>query len=456
MSEQSERKVARRVMAADITLVLLCGGVGRRMKPIVTDKALLEFCGKPLIRHQLESARRAGLERFVLVVNRTNLAELKAALDGPYGKGVEYVLQPKPAGMADALRRALPRLGEWPFILASSNDIFEDSVYTALIDSYRKGNSAAYITGYQVSGYFPGGYLVLGKNEMVRRLLEKPGEGKEPSDVVNIVAHLHTSPGMLLDYIKNTVSEEDDVYEKALGRMIEDGQAIQAVMYNGRWQAIKYPWHILEAMDYFLERLTPRIASSARISERAVIDGAVVIEEDVQVFEGSVIRGPSYIGKGSIIGNNVLLRDSIVGEGCIIGYGSEIKHSYIDSGCTFHRNYIGDSIVERECTFGAGAVTANLRLDQAKVAVKSGDEQMETGHDKLGAIVGRCTRTGINASLMPGVRIGAYSFVGPHVCLTADLESGKMAIPEPNYRVALYSEVQANRKRDGTKKGRAR
>jgi acetyltransferase-like isoleucine patch superfamily enzyme len=81
---------------------------------------------------------------------------------------------------------------------------------------------------------------------------------------------------------------------------------------------------------------------------------------------------------------------------------------------------------------------------------------METGHDKLGAIVGRCTRTGINASLMPGVRIGAYSFVGPHVCLTADLESGKMAIPEPNYRVVPYSEVQANRKRDGTKKGRAR
>jgi UDP-N-acetylglucosamine diphosphorylase / glucose-1-phosphate thymidylyltransferase / UDP-N-acetylgalactosamine diphosphorylase / glucosamine-1-phosphate N-acetyltransferase / galactosamine-1-phosphate N-acetyltransferase len=456
MSVQSGRKVLRRVNADNITLVLLCGGVGRRMKPIVTDKALLSFCGKTLVYHQLDSARRAGLERFVLVVNPTNSDELKATLAGADGKGVDFVLQPEPAGMADALRRARPWLGEGPFILASSNDIFEDAVYAALIDSYRKGNCAAYITGYRVSGYFPGGYLVLDENGMVRRLVEKPAEGKEPSDVVNIVAHLHDGPEIILDYINKTVSKKDDVYEKALDRMIKDGQTIQAVMYEGPWQAIKYPWHILEAMDYFLKRLTPRIAPSARISERAVIDGAVVIEEDVRVLEGSVIRGPSYIGKGCIIGNNVLLRDSIVEAGCIIGYGSEIKHSYLGGGCTFHRNYVGDSVVEGECTFGAGTVTANLRLDREKVAVKSEDERLETGHDKLGAIIGRGVRSGINASLMPGVRIGADSFVGPHVCLTDDLESGKMAMPETNYRVATYNEVLADRKRAGAKKGRTR
>jgi NDP-sugar pyrophosphorylase family protein len=456
MSERGVRKVESRVPDADITLVLLCGGVGRRMAPIMSDKTLLEFCGKPLIRQQMESARRAGLVRFILVANHKNSADLEAVLAGSDSEGIEYVLQSEPAGMADALQHVFPRLGERPFILASSNDIFDESVYTALINSYRKGNYAVYITGYRVDGYFPGGYLVLDENGMVRRLVEKPGEGKEPSHVVNIVAHLHASPGKLMEYIRTTASTGDDVYEKTLDHMIQDGQMIRAVMYNGQWQAIKYPWHILDAMDYFLEKLVTSIAPSARISERAVINGNVVIEENVQLLEGCIVRGPSYIGKGCIIGNNALVRNSAIGAGCVVGYGSEIKHSYIGSGCTFHSNYIGDSVVEMDCTFGAGTVTANLRLDRVNVAVKYGQKPLDTGHDKLGAIIGRGTRTGINASLMPGVRVGAYSFIGPHVCLTDDLEYGSMAMPVTNYRVRPNTIVLEDKIRAGTKKRRVR
>jgi acetyltransferase-like isoleucine patch superfamily enzyme len=60
---------------------------------------------------------------------------------------------------------------------------------------------------------------------------------------------------------------------------------------------------------------------------------------------------------------------------------------------------------------------------------------VDTGLDKFGTIMGTGSKTGINASILPGTRVGPNSFVGPHVCLTKDLAPNKMAVMEPRYRV---------------------
>jgi bifunctional UDP-N-acetylglucosamine pyrophosphorylase/glucosamine-1-phosphate N-acetyltransferase len=417
-------------------VVVLCGGVGKRMVPITKDKALLKFCGKPLILHQLDTAKSAGLNQFVIVANPDNIADLKSVVAGLDGINIDFAPQPKPSGMADALLHTSAMIGDEPFILVSSNDIFESSAYTELLNQYQKNSDyLGYITACQVADYFPGGYLVVNKDSEVRRIVEKPPKGEEPSNLINIVIHLHTQPQKLLGYLAKTRSSADDAYEKALDRMIADGHKIKAVIYRGAWQTIKYPWHTLEAMDYFLNRLARQISPLAQISGKAVIEGSVVIEDNVRLLEGAVIRGPSYLGQNSVVGNGALVRESNIGSNCVIGYGTEIKHSYIGDRCWFHSNYIGDSIIEDDCSFGAGAVTANFRLDQANISVKIANVTVDTGHNKLGALVGKGCRIGVNASIMPGVRIGAYSFVGAQVCLNRDLESGKMAIAESRYRV---------------------
>jgi NDP-sugar pyrophosphorylase family protein len=228
------------------------------------------------------------------------------------------------------------------------------------------------------------------------------------------------------------------VYEKTLNRIIQDGNRIKAVEYKGIWQAIKYPWHILEAMNYFLKPIKTHIAASAQISDKAVIGSNVVIEGNVQVLEGAIIRGPTYIGHNSIIGNNVLVRNSNIGADCVIGFNTEIKHSWIGDRCWFHSNYIGDSVIEDDCSFGAGTITANLRLDNTKIKVTVGEEKIATGHDKLGSFVGKGSRFGIHASILPGIRVGAGSLVGAHVYLTDDLPAEMMALAEPKYRVLPY------------------
>ena len=104
-------------------------------------------------------------------------------------------------------------------------------------------------------------------------------------------------------------------------------------------------------------------------------------------------------------------------------------------GCSFHQNYIGDSIIAERCSFGAGTITANLRFDEREMSIGSGGDAVDTGLDKLGAMVGADSRTGINVSIMPGVRIGPNSIVGPHVMLTRDLEPNRMILMNTQERV---------------------
>jgi NDP-sugar pyrophosphorylase family protein len=144
--------------------------------------------------------------------------------------------------------------------------------------------------------------------------------------------------------------------------------------------------------------------------------------DNVVVLENAVIRGPTYIGPNSVIGNNSLVRDySHIGANCLVGYSTEVKGSYIGDRCWFHMNYIGDSIIGDGCSFGAGTVLANFRFDECNISVEIEGEAVDTGLDKFGAIIGDNCKTGVNVSVMPGIKIGPNSIVAPHVCLSEDL-----------------------------------
>jgi UDP-N-acetylglucosamine diphosphorylase / glucose-1-phosphate thymidylyltransferase / UDP-N-acetylgalactosamine diphosphorylase / glucosamine-1-phosphate N-acetyltransferase / galactosamine-1-phosphate N-acetyltransferase len=299
-----------------------------------------------------------------------------------------------------------------------------------------QATASSYILGYRVKEYFPGGYLQVNSQSELLHIVEKPGPGEEPGDLVNILIHCHAHPEELLRYIEGVQTTRDDVYECALDNMVKAGHKVRVVPYHGFWAPIKYPWHIFRVMEHFLEEMQPRVAPSARISDKATIEGKVIIGDNVRVLENAVIRGPAYIGPNSIIGNSVLVRGhSHIGAGSVIGYCTEVKHSYIGDNCWFHSNYVGDSVIDDDCSLGAGTVLANFRLDEGNIQIKVGSSPVDTGYDKLGAFLGRGCRIGVNASLMPGIRVGPGSFVGPHVCLRQDLAAGKLALPTSRYRV---------------------
>ena len=415
--------------------LFLCGGIGKRMFPLTEDKLLLRFLGRSLLEHQMERAKTAGLHQFVVVANPQNLEKIERVTGNVSGVEVEFVVQEEPLGIADALQKTASLVGD-EVMIVNPNDVFDSAAYARLMTEGGRRGAFSYMLGYEVEEHFPGGYLVVNDENELKQIVEKPGKGEEPSNLVNILIHLHTDMTRLLDHIKGVQTTKDDVYECALDNMAKAGQRIKVLPYSGFWAAVKYPWHIFAVVRHFLDGSESRISPSARISPAATVQGKVVIEDNVRILENAVVRGPAYIGANSIIGNNVLVREySHIGADCVVGYSTEVKGSYIGDRCWFHSSYVGDSIIADGCSFGAGTVLANFRFDEGSISVRVGDEMVDTGLDKLGAMMGEDCKTGINASILPGTRIGANSFVGPHVLLTRDLESNKIALPESRYRV---------------------
>jgi UDP-N-acetylglucosamine diphosphorylase/glucosamine-1-phosphate N-acetyltransferase len=415
-------------------LVFLCGGIGKRMFPLTEDKFLFKFLGKTLLEHQIENARKVGLKDILIVGNNFNKNKIKEICNG-IDTNIEFVLQREPNGMADALLSAKKVLKNEEIIIVNPNDVFDKSVYKKILAEHKKGNYDSYIIGYKVDSYFPGGYLEINdKNELIR-IHEKPGECNEPSNLVNIVIHLHKNTKSFFDYLESTESERDDVYECTLTEMIKDGHKIKVVKYDGFWQAIKYPWDVFGIVKYFLNDVKRKISLRAKISREAKIYGNVIIEDDVKVLENAVIRGPCYIGKNSVVGNNVLIWNySHIGDNCVIGYSTEVKHSYISDNCWFHMSYVGDSIISDNCSFGAGTITANFRFDEKPIQVYIQGKKSNSHMDKLGVIMGENCKTGINSSMMPGVRIGPNSIIGPGVNLSEDLKPNKIVfLKEKSY-----------------------
>jgi len=411
-------------------IVFLCGGIGKRMFPITEDKFLLRFVGKTLLEHQIEMAKEAGLADFVIVGNPQNIADIERITANIPDIKAELAVQKEPLGIANALENASQLLnGE--VIVVNPNDVFETSAYTTLLKAHHTNSAASYLLGHEVSDYFPGGYLVVGKDGKLNKIIEKPGRGNEPSNLVNILVHLHTNPRSLLHYAASIQTKKDDIYECAIDAMVKDTSSIRVVPYTGLWDTIKYPWHILTVVRRFLSQSQEYISPSASISSTATIEGKVIISDNARVLERAVIRGPAYIGPNSVIGNNSLVREySHIGADCVVGYSTEVKGSYIGDGCWFHMNYIGDSIISDGCSLGAGTVLANFRFDEGNISVNIDGEPVDTGLNKFGAIVGTNSKTGVNVSVMPGVKIGPNSIVGSQVCLTEDLEPDRLILAE--------------------------
>jgi len=401
-------------------VLLLGAGRSKRMKPI-TDKNFLNFLGKPLIEHQLNLIKNAGIDEVIIVGGEHNLEKLNEC--GKHlGIDVSVVEQKDlDAGMCGAVLAAKDKIGSEPVLIFSSNDVVEKSAFESVIKAFDKDDAEAYLLGKVVDKYFPGGYLEVSDDGFIKSIIEKPEQGKEPSNLVNLVVHVHKDFSKLVSYLQKAKSDSDDLYEVALGDMIKDGIKIKAVKYEGFWQPIKFPWHVNKVFKFLFENSEKSIAKSAQISKNATIKGDVIIGENVKILEGAVVNGPVYIGDGSVIATNALVRESNIGKNCVIGFSTEVARSFLGNDVWTHSNYIGDSVIGNNVSFGAGTVTGNLRLDESEISILGDERKTPTGENKLGIITGDNIRVGINNSFMPGAKIGSDSFIGAGLVIAENI-----------------------------------
>ena len=141
----------------------------------------------------------------------------------------------------------------------------------------------------------------------------------------------------------------------------------------------------------------------------------VVVGKGTVIEEGALIKGPAIIGQNCFIAHGAYIRDGvIIGNDVKIGHSVEVKNSIILSKSRIaHFNYIGDSVIGNDVNLAGGAITANFRLDGAKIKIKHDGQDLETGLTKLGAIIGDGSKIGVNSVLNPGTILSKNSKVYP-------------------------------------------
>lgn len=411
-------------------VILLAAGQSTRLKPI-GDKILLSFCGKTLLEHQIERILNTGLKDIIVVGNRFNLSEIEKICQNLSGNFQFTEQKDLTTGMAGCVLSAQNLIqNNEEVLIVSSNDLIEENAYYLIQEAIKHHPQASLLLGKRVKEYFPGGYLQIDSENKIKGIIEKPTPGEEPSDLINLVVHYHYNAQLFFSELEKSQTKQDDLYEVAIDNQIKKGVDYYVVPYNGFWQAIKYPWHILDVQKYFLENLHSHIDSSVEIGKNVTIKGHVYLGKNVRIFENSIINGPVYLGDNCIVANNCLIRDSIIGADSVIGFSSEIARSYLHKKVWTHSNYVGDSIIDQNVSFGAGSVTGNLRFDEKEILVNVKKEKVNCGKNKLGAIIGKNVRFGINTSLMPGIKIGEDSLIGAGLIIHQDIP--KMSFVKEN------------------------
>lgn len=419
-------------MAETPVLIILAGGASSRMWPL-REKSLMKFGEQPLLLTQLRRYATLGFKEAVIVANLENRVDIAAVAESMSEMKIEIVVQPEPKGMGDAILKVEPVLANRPNTVVYVNqihDVVQDKLHLDMLAAHEQDASATYLAGYEMAEYFPGGYLVVDGAGRISGIVEKPGADKRPSNLVTFVAHLHRNAAELFDAIKAEYAKDipsDDHYERAMDALMKQ-MVYQVVRYSGQWKALKFPWHVLDIMNVFLDQLKGKgqqVAESAFIAKTATLVGDVYIGEGAKIFPGASVVGPAYIGANVIVGNNALVRNSMVLNHSNVGFTTEVARSYVAEHVDMHACRVLDSVLASNVNFAAGCTTANLRIDRGTVSSRVKGNKIDTGRDKLGAIIGHGAFVAVDVMTMPGVKIGEGAQIGPGTHVHQDVGDGK-------------------------------
>ena len=184
-------------------------------------------------------------------------------------------------------------------------------------------------------------------------------------------------------------------------------QTIAKDIFNG----VTYPWEVLPKISNFILELGATlsedeyekrgenvwIAKSAKVAPTAFINGPAIIGKDAEVRHCAFIRGNAIVGEGAVVGNSTELKNVILFNKVQVP----------------HYNYVGDSVLGYKSHMGAGSITSNVKSDKKLVVVKAGEEKIETGMKKFGAMLGDEVEVGCGSVLNPGTVVGNHSNIYP-------------------------------------------
>ena len=177
---------------------------------------------------------------------------------------------------------------------------------------------------------------------------------------------------------------------------------------------IVYPWDFHYIIRRILqEELIESISPNASLSKSTIIDGPCIIEDGVTIDDFCKIKGPTYIGKDSLIGMSSLIRNCMLGNETRIGFNCEIGRSYfIGHDKIPHQNVIVDSLIGENVWFGAYSGVDNVLPQEERILYEiAKGNAIDTGTDHFGAVIGNNCTLSTSVIIKPGSHIQADTLI---------------------------------------------
>ena len=196
---------------------------------------------------------------------------------------------------------------------------------------------------------------------------------------------------------------------------IRDMYSLEETIALDLLEKFEYPWEVLPHIKEYIIKLgnsLPEdiydkkgddiwIAKSAKVFDSAYIGGPCIIDEEAEVRHCAFIRGSAIVGKRAVVGNSTELKNVILFNKVQVP----------------HYKYVGDSILGYMSHMGAGSITSNVKSDKTLVVIKNGEELIETGIKKVGAMLADNVEVGCNSVLNPGTVICTDTNIYPTSCV---------------------------------------
>jgi UDP-N-acetylglucosamine diphosphorylase/glucosamine-1-phosphate N-acetyltransferase len=199
------------------------------------------------------------------------------------------------------------------------------------------------------------------------------------------------------------------------------------------------------------------VARGATVHPMTVLDataGPIYVDEGAEIQPFTRIEGPCYVGKQSILLGAKCRRGNTIGPVCRVGGEVEqsILHGYTNK---YHDGFLGHAYVGQWVNLGAGTTNSDLRNDYGRVkVVLDGRTAIDTGSNKVGALIGDHVKTCIGTLLNTGATVGAMAQLAtPGVLLPKFIPSfawlRKGAVSEGPDRRRLYETARLAASRRG-------